>query len=401
MPDLPPIPTSDSGRPTVYVVRRQSTGGGAETAAARLVEHLSASWEVHRLAAGTRIAGRKLSGGKGPGWWRALRFAADVDAALADQPGVILNLERGPKCHVYRAGDGVHLRWRSLRFGSSPLWMTNPLHWLYPRLEAKTVASARLVVTNSEMVRREMERTYPQAAHKLRVVLNGFDPRLFFPNPDPTKQSARAIDLPELNLPSQLEPCRLFLFVGSGWQRKGLAQALELLAAYNQAVMPNKPRGVLLVVGKGRPERYRSLLRKWNLDSQVHFLGFRSELTRLYQAADVLVLPTLYDPFANACLEAMACDCPVITTANNGAAEVIAHGRTGYVLKKCLGNDFADAVHWLRTATRRPGEVAESVAGLTVDREMRAFSALMEDAGVNGLQQAQRPSIPKNRRSDF
>jgi UDP-glucose:(heptosyl)LPS alpha-1,3-glucosyltransferase len=367
------------------VVRRQSSGGGAETAAARLVEHLSASWEVHRLAAGTRIAGRKLAGGAGPGWWRALRFAADVDAALADRPGVILNLERGPKCHIYRAGDGVHLRWRSLRFGSSPLWMANPLHWLYPRLEAKTVASARLVVTNSEMVRREMERTYPQAARKLRVVLNGFDPRLFFPNSDPSRQQARAIILSELNLPDQLGPCRLLLFVGSGWHRKGLARALELLAAYNQAIGPGESRGVLLVAGKGRPEQYRSLLRQCNLASQVHFLGIRSELTQLYQAADVLILPTLYDPFANACLEAMACDCPVLTTASNGAAEVIAHGRTGYVLKNGLDEDLADAVHWLRTAARRPGEVAESVAALTVDREMRAFSTLMRELSPEAL----------------
>ena len=363
------------------------------------MEHLSASWEVHRLAAGTRIAGRKLAGGAGPGWWRALRFAADVDAAMAEladradgtgQPGMILSLERGPQCHVYRAGDGVHLRWRSLRFGSSRLWMTNPLHWLYPRLEARTVATARLVVTNSEMVRREMEQTYPQAAHKLRVVLNGFDPRRFFPNPDPNRQRARAGLLPELNLPELTSsgppgPCRLLLFVGSGWQRKGLARALELLAASNHAVGPDEPRSILLVVGKGRPERFRSLLRKWNLDSQVRFLGVRSELTQLYQAADVLILPTLYDPFANACLEAMACDCPVLTTANNGAAEVIAHGRTGYVLKSGLAGDLTDAVHWLRTANRRPGEVAESVAALTVDREMRAFSTLMRELSRSAL----------------
>lgn len=385
MSDVTHPPISDSPRPTVYVVRRQSSGGGAETAAARLVEHLSAFWDVHRLAAGTRIAGRKLAGGAGPGWWRALRFAADVDAVmneLAEQaggPGVILSLERGPKCHVYRAGDGVHLRWRSLRFGSSPLWMANPLHWLYPRLEAGTVASARLVVTNSEMVRREMEQAYPRAAHKLRVVLNGFDPRLFFPDPDPARQQARAAILSELNLPESMDSYRLFLFVGSGWQRKGLARALELLAAYNHAALPGDPRGVLLVVGKGRPERYRSLLKKWDLDSQVRFLGVRSELTPLYQAADALVLPTLYDPFANACLEAMACDCPVLTSADNGAAEVIAHGQTGYVLKSGLEGGLADAVHWLRTAIRRPGEVAESVAALTVDREMRAFSALMKE----------------------
>jgi UDP-glucose:(heptosyl)LPS alpha-1,3-glucosyltransferase len=46
-----------------------------------------------------------------------------------------------------------------------------------------------------------------------------------------------------------------------------------------------------------------------------------------------MVLPTLYDPFANVCLEAMACGKPVITTSANGAAEIIRPGETGFVQK--------------------------------------------------------------------
>jgi UDP-glucose:(heptosyl)LPS alpha-1,3-glucosyltransferase len=44
------------------------------------------------------------------------------------------------------------------------------------------------------------------------------------------------------------------------------------------------------------------------------------------------VFPTLYDPFANVCLEALACGLPVVTTTTNGASEIIGEGREGYVI---------------------------------------------------------------------
>ncbi|SDB11760.1 UDP-glucose:(heptosyl)LPS alpha-1,3-glucosyltransferase [Desulfonatronum thiosulfatophilum] len=356
-------------KPIAYIVRRQCSGGGAETAARRLVDHLAPAWEVHRLGAGLNFAGHVVAGRKGPGWWRALRFAANVDALLDGKPGVTLNLERGPNCSIYRAGDGMHLRWRALRFGSSAAWMVNPLHWLYPRLEAKTIRSARFVAANSEMVRREMERYHPAAAEKVRVILNGFDPDVFYPEvAAPGRRGG------ELNLPEQ---CKLFLFVGSGWRRKGLARALELMAEYNRSLGQDEPLGVLLVVGKGRPEQFKSTLRRLNLELELHvrFLGPQTDLRRFYQAADIFILPTLYDPFSNACLEAMACGCPVMTTANNGAAEVIEHGRTGYI----LDDDPRDAIHWCRTAAVHPAEVVESVSGWTAARETKAFAALMEE----------------------
>jgi len=49
-------------------------------------------------------------------------------------------------------------------------------------------------------------------------------------------------------------------------------------------------------------------------------------------AADLFVLPTIYDPFSNACLEAMASGLPVITTRANGVAEIMEHWRTGAIV---------------------------------------------------------------------
>lgn len=351
---------------TAFIVRRQSAGGGAERAAKRLAKHLSARWTIHSLGAGLRFEGHAVAGTRGPGWLRAVQFSRSVDALLAGRPGVTLSLERGPNCHIYRAGDGVHLRWRTLRFGSSPAWMANPLHWLYPRLEAKTVASARFVAANSGMVRREMEKYYPRAAHKLRVIPNGFDPAVFFPDPSAGLRSRNSLSLSE--------PHRLFLFVGSGWKRKGLGRAMEIVAGYNQAIGPDEPVGLLLVIGKGNPQQYAARMRQLSMEKSVRFLGPQANIQNFYQASDIFLLPTLYDPFSNACLEALACGCPVITTRNNGVSEFIDHGRTGFILA-----DYShEAVAWIRTAVIERRKVADSVAGLTVEREMNAFSDLMD-----------------------
>ena len=57
----------------------------------------------------------------------------------------------------------------------------------------------------------------------------------------------------------------------------------------------------------------------------------QSETLPFYQMADGLLLPTLYDPFPNVILEAMACGLPVITTTGCGGAEFITEGDNGYV----------------------------------------------------------------------
>ena len=52
-------------------------------------------------------------------------------------------------------------------------------------------------------------------------------------------------------------------------------------------------------------------------------LGAVRDLPALYAAADIFLLPTLYDPFSNACLEALAAGLPVVTTRANGFSEII------------------------------------------------------------------------------
>ena len=88
----------------------------------------------------------------------------------------------------------------------------------------------------------------------------------------------------------------------------------------------------LLVVGKDKDQpRYQALAKSLNCEARVRFFGMQSETLPFYQMADGLLLPTLYDPFPNVILEAMACGLPVITTTGCGGAEFIVDGHNGYV----------------------------------------------------------------------
>jgi UDP-glucose:(heptosyl)LPS alpha-1,3-glucosyltransferase len=134
----------------------------------------------------------------------------------------------------------------------------------------------------------------------------------------------------------------VLLYVGSGFHRKGLDAAVKALGELRRRGLTNTR---LVVVGKGRLGPYQRLAHKLSVADLVRFDGHRRDVERCYAGADLFVLPTLYDPFANACLEAMACGLPVITTEANGAAELLHSGVNGYVLGEMPSPEtFVDAL---------------------------------------------------------
>src|SRR6185295_4008180 len=92
----------------------------------------------------------------------------------------------------------------------------------------------------------------------------------------------------------------------------------------------------LFVAGRGNMARFKT--------ARVDFMGEISDVTALYAAADIFVLPTLYDPFSNASLEALASGLPVITTRDNGFSEIIENGIHGSIV------DHAGDIEALREA---------------------------------------------------
>jgi UDP-glucose:(heptosyl)LPS alpha-1,3-glucosyltransferase len=357
--------------PTLYIVRRRRGGaGGAERVAERLERDFASSWAVRLLCAGDTFEGRTIPGTRGPPWWRSLQFMRAIDRLGLDRPdSVVLSMELGPRCDIYRAGDGVHRQNVRLRFGRSHRWMLNPWHWVAPLLEKRGISSARVIVANSDYVRRAIVREYPQRAATVEVVHNGFDPHVFHvPVESPDVLRARL---------SFGADALVLLFSGSGFERKGLADAVRIAAAASRLAAPRPVR--LVVCGRGQERPYRELSESLGIGASFDFRGAVDDIGDYYRAADCMVLPTRNDPFSNSVLEALACGCPVVTTVNNGAAEVIAEGETGCVIGwPVTEDDVARAARFVAADSARPrAEIAASVAALS-GAETLAFQTLFQ-----------------------
>ena len=281
------------------------------------LEELPAAVVLHPIRAARR-----------PAWWRPFSFMRGVRRVLASQPfDIRYGLTRCQPLDVYRLGDGVQRHWLRLRYPSTPLrWLAclaNPVHLANLYLERRLFApgGCRLLITNSQLCKRQVQQYYSVADERVAVVYNGVDTALFAP-------AAVAPLRTDCRRELQLDDSDIaILYVSNNWRRKGLAVLISAMALLGQ-------RGAslrLVVVGRGRPAPFLRLARRLGLNERIRFVSPTREVQRYYAAGDLLVLPTVYDPFANVCLEAMACGLPVVTTAGNGAAELIRAGENGYV----------------------------------------------------------------------
>lgn len=226
----------------------------------------------------------------------------------------LFSLERVWACDVYRAGDGVHAAWLARRARFEPAWRTWLRGWSGKHREILALETALFrdggthrVIANSRLVADEIVWRFGFPRDYIHIVHNGVPAA---GSPPEARREVRA----ELGLG---ESDYVAVFVGSGWERKGLGFAIEAVR--------QTPGVTLLVAGRGKSRGLPSC-------DRVRFLGPRGDMPRVLAAADVFILPTIYDPFSNASLEALAAGLPVITTAANGFAEIIQPGTEGEIV---------------------------------------------------------------------
>jgi UDP-glucose:(heptosyl)LPS alpha-1,3-glucosyltransferase len=121
----------------------------------------------------------------------------------------------------------------------------------------------------------------------------------------------------------------------------------------------------------------REQMKALNVLDCIRFIGAVDNPQAYYQAADFMVLPTRHDPFSNACLEALACGCPVLTSAENGAAEIMTPDTGCIFAGRYDDADFAAAIGFIRAFKTPPRAVAASVAHLTADAEFAQYLDLV------------------------
>ncbi len=281
--------------------------------------------------------------------WRDASFAAAVRARVAaERFDLVQSHERIVGLPVYRAGDGVHAAWLERRARALPAprrlaIALDPHHRYLVRTERAMFEhrSLRAVICNSTMVRDEIAARFAIDAAKLVVIRNGVDVERFCPD---ARDAHRGPLRAQLGLD---EAVPVFVLVGSGFERKGVAAAV--------AALRDVPDARLVVVGADRrAARYRDAAR--DVGDRVRFVGAVADPLPYLAMADAFVLPTLYDPFPNAALEAWAVGLPVITTDASGAAELVDEGVNGWVVD---AYDRGPLIAAMRdAATRGPARIA-------------------------------------------
>ncbi len=324
----------------IAILRQRLSGpGGAETTLGHLARGMAAAG--HQVTVLGAAGQEQAAGTLGPGihflpvpvWGgktgRLLTYAFNARRLLQNSRfAAILSLERTLYQQCYRAGDGCHREWLARRapylsWPGRAAMRLNPFHQAMLYLEARLFADPGLsrVIANSRQVKEEIIRHYRLDPERIKVIYNGLDPGRFQPLPEAARvELARRLGAPP--------GARVVSFVGSGFNRKGLAYLIEAFGGL-------KDKGAQLwVVGKGDPGPYRRQAARLGAGDRVKFWGPQQDAAPFYQAASVLALPTLYDPCSNVVLEALGCGTPVVTTAGNGAREFLIPGRNGAILTR-------------------------------------------------------------------
>jgi UDP-glucose:(heptosyl)LPS alpha-1,3-glucosyltransferase len=166
----------------------------------------------------------------------------------------------------------------------------------------------------SELTKREVVQEFGVPPDDITVIYNSVDPRRFSPERLlPLRDGVRG----RLGLAKDETA---ILFVGTGWQRKGLKTLFEAMRLLHSI------KTKLVVVGHGNVKAYAKLAEKLGVRQRIVFAGRSSYVEEYYAAGDLFVLPSLHEAFGNVVLEAMASSLPVVCSRTVGASEIISNG---------------------------------------------------------------------------
>lgn len=212
-------------------------------------------------------------------------------------------------------------------------------------IERGSMLTAGRVVAASPTDMEQMIRYYGAPSSSIRVIPGGVDRGNFHPFP---RDAARTL----LGLGSGI----LVLFVGRIQRLKGIDLLLRAFARL-VAGWAGEPKPRLMVVGgrnrvdsadpeAAEMERLRELSRDLGVLDQATFQGAvpHSMLPLYYSAADVVVVPSLYESFGLVALEAMACGSPVVASRVGGLQWTVQDGKTGFLVRRRSAEEFAFAV---------------------------------------------------------
>ncbi len=220
---------------------------------------------------------------------------------------------------VYRAGGGFHKLYLQKEGGVRSKF--NVYDKIVTNIEKKIYdpLNTKYVIAVSHYIAEKINQEFDYPLERVKVFHNCVDTSIF----NTSKREIHKKEMMErFSIP---EKTVIFSFVATNFKLKGLPLILDVLANYDN---------YRLFVAGG--DNFDKIISKYDhkVKQKVIFTGEQrgDDLLKIYHAADVLLHPTFFDPFANVCLEAMACGAPIVTTAINGVSEIIDNYKDGIII---------------------------------------------------------------------
>lgn len=264
------------------------------------------------------------------------------------RPKIFFGMDRISSASHVRLGNGSHRAYLSRMIQASlysPVRkFLNPLHRSILRIEREMFENPYLekAIANSYMVKGEIIRDYSMDPSKIIVIQNGVEWKHLAPEFENWVETKNKI-AQSLRLDPHIYH---FLFIGNGYLRKGLFPLLE-----GFSLLKEKNYHLSVLGKENNIAPFTKRVKALGLDSHVTFFGHQTNPLPFYKIADSLLVPSVYDPFANVTIEALAMGLFVVSSKYNGGKEVLTE-ETGKMIDNLFDPD--SICHALQLALQRP-----------------------------------------------
>jgi len=248
--------------------------------------------------------------------------------------------------------------------------------------EQQLVDNADVLVVNTPEEANDLVDHYDADPDRIVVVSPGTDVEMFSPGTDRNTERSRRL----LGIPLDAE---LVAFVGRLQQFKG---PQVLIRATAEMVQRNPGRKLRVIIcggasGAAATERqYMELARELGVARRIRFLDPRppEELVTIYQAADIVAVPSYNESFGLVAMEAQACGTPVVAARVGGLPVAVAEGETGLLVDGHGTADWADALESLLddddTRLRMAGEAVQHAANFSWSASASQLASVYNEA---------------------
>lgn len=227
--------------------------------------------------------------------------------------------------------------------------------------EQQLVDNADLLVVNTADETRELVAHYDADAARIEIVPPGADIELFTPGTDRNTELSRR----HLGIPLH---AKVVVFVGRLQEFKG---PQVLLRATAEMFRRDPHRNLRVIICGGASgasashSTYRDLAEQLGVANRVRFLDPRppEELVSVYQAADIIAVPSYNESFGLVAMEAQATGTPVVAASVGGLPIAVADGETGVLVDGHEPGQWADALEQLLDDDERRIAMGEAAVG--------------------------------------